>query len=126
MVIRARRAADRGFTLAEVVVSLVLLSAGVLVGVGAVGAAARALTAAELEERAAVLGGEVADSLLQSAERGSAGAAGERRDGPVTVRWAPDADGYIVAVVWATRSDSARLALRVRAPRLPVFPGAAP
>lgn len=78
-----RRSALAGFSLAEVLASLVLLALAAT-GVAAGGHwAARRLSQAELVEGAALVAGEVLDSLAQA----SSPVSGERRSGALEIAW---------------------------------------
>lgn len=110
-----------GFTLAEILVSLVLLAAGGL----ALAAAAQRLqrtTRTFLDaERAHAVASWTVDSLLAS----DAVVPGSTTSGPLVVSWGPDG-----ALVWARVLDArgralAELSAR-RGPRLPALPAPAP
>ena len=98
---------NRGFTLLEVVVSLLLLQVAVVGAVGTLAVASRNLAEAELMERA-VLGAEgVLDSL-----RGVAGATdGSRVVDPGGLEWSVDTLGGVT--LYATHPDG-RVLFEVR------------
>lgn len=82
---------DRGFTLVEVVVALLLLEIGVLGALGLLVIAQRSLTDAERLER----GVAAAEGLLDSLALGAAPGGGTRMLGHDTLTWSIDGDGRI-------------------------------
>lgn len=98
---------NRGFTLLEVVVSLLLLEVAVLAAVGTLTVASRTLADAEHLERAVAESGGVLDSLAGVPSAGS----GSRPFVGGEVEWSIDEAGGVV--VRTTRTDG-RILLEVQ------------
>lgn len=122
---------SRGFSLVDVVVALTLVLVVGTIGVAGVAAATRALSRAELEEGAAVLAEQTADSLLQSAMamppgRGLGLSAGTDERGPYELHWASDgapaSKGFTVTVAYDEPGARREFRLRTRVPQLPTRP----
>ena len=89
-----RTPGGRGFSLAEVLVAVVVLELGLLGALSLVVLAARTVQEARSLESSAAVASDLADSLA-AADRVLPGT-GLR--GGRAARWAPDADGFVVRV----------------------------
>lgn len=99
---RARRA--RGFTLAEVMIALVLLQIGLAAAFGLLASAEATMRRAEFLEHANTIADDLADSLW----RMPAVSEGAIERGGVTAQWGPSAKGLRLEVISGAR-DTIRL-----------------
>ena len=93
-----------GFTLAEVVIALVLLQIGLAAALGLLASAERTMRRAEFLEYANTIASGLADSLWQMPSVSE----GALQRGGVVARWAPWVDGLRLEVV-SPAGDSVRL-----------------
>ncbi len=110
-----------GFTLAELIVALLILQVGVIGAATLLVALQRAATRAARDEAALARIAALADSLLVAPD----GGAGERVEDGVTLRWSADSAGVRALTAEIAAPGGAR-AFSVRLHRPPALPALSP